>query len=81
LKIVEGKITEIDHLVIHSDGKPLNPNMSHVRQSFLETVTPGERVPREEMLKIANSYYIALTGENGNLAPFADECQRRDLCS
>jgi len=81
LKIVEGKITEIDHLVIHSDGKPLNPNMSHVRQSFLETVAPGERVPREEMLKIANSYYIALTGENGNLAPFADECQRRDLCS
>ena len=30
------------------------------------------------MLKIANSYYIALTGENGNLAPFADECQRRE---
>jgi hypothetical protein len=78
LKIVEGKITEIDHLVIHSDGKPLNPNMSQVRQSFLETVAPGERVPREEMLNIADSYYTALTGENGKLAPFADECQRRE---
>lgn len=78
LKVVKGRITEIDHLVVHSDGKPLNPNMSHVRQSFLETVAPGERVPREEMLKIANSYYIALTGENRNLAPFADECQRRE---
>jgi hypothetical protein len=78
LKVVAGKITEIDHLVIHSNGKPLNPNMSHLRPSFLETVDPGERVPREEMLKIADSYYMALTGENGKLAPFADECQRRE---
>ena len=78
LKVVDGKITEIDHLVIHSNGKPLNPNMNQVRHSFLETVSPGERVTREEMLKIANSYYIALTGENGNLAPFAEECQRRE---
>jgi hypothetical protein len=78
LKVVKGKITEIDHLVIHSNGQPLNPNMSQVRQEFLETVPPAERVPREEMLKIANSYYIALTGEDGKLAPFADECQRRE---
>jgi len=38
LKIVEGKITEIDHIVIHSNGQPLNPNMSQVRHAFLEVM-------------------------------------------
>ena len=78
LKVVEGKITEIDHLVLHSNGQPLNPNMSQVRQAFLEQVAPEDRVPREEMLKIANSYYEAIVQDNGKLAPFADECQRRE---
>jgi hypothetical protein len=78
LKVVKGKITEIDHLVIHSNSQSLNPNMSQVRHEFLEPVPPADRVPHEEMLKIANSYYEALVGDNGKLAPFADECQRRE---
>jgi hypothetical protein len=78
LKIVKGRITEIDHLVVHSNGQPLNPNMSQVRQAFLKPVLPADRVPREEMLKIANSYYEAIVRDNGKLAPFADECQRRE---
>lgn len=78
LKIVAGKITEIDHLVIHSGDQPLHPNMSKVRPALLEPVTPAERVPREEMLKIANSYYEAIVQDNGKIAPFADECQRRE---
>jgi hypothetical protein len=71
LKVQKGQITEIDHLVVHSDGRPLNPNMSEVRPAFLEPVPPAERVSRPEMLKIANSYYEAI-------CPFADECQRRE---
>jgi hypothetical protein len=78
LKIVEGKITEIDHIVVHSMGQPLNPNMSQVRKAFLEPVAPADRVSREEMLKMANSYYEAIIQDNGKLCPFADECQRRE---
>jgi hypothetical protein len=52
--------------------------MSQVRQAFLKPVAPEEKVPREEMLKIANSYYEAIVQDNGKLAPFADECQRRE---
>jgi len=52
--------------------------MSQVRQTFLEQVAPADRVPREEMLKIANSYYEAIIQDNGKIAPFADECQRRE---
>lgn len=78
LKIEDGKITEIDHLVVHSMGDSLNPNMSHVRPDLLTPVDPSERVPRQEMLKIANSYYEAIVQDNGDIAPFADSCQRRE---
>jgi hypothetical protein len=78
LKIVEGRITEIDHIIVHSDGRPLNPNMSEVRPGLLTPIKSSERVPRGEMLKIANSYYEAIIHNDGKLAPFADESQRRE---
>lgn len=78
LKVEEGEITEIDHLVVHSGDRPLHANMSQVRPDLLEPVEASERVPRELMLEIANSYYEAIVQDNGDLAPFADECQRRE---
>ena len=78
LKVVDGKITEIDHLVIHSGDRPLHPNLSQVNPVLLEPLDPSERIPRDQMLKIANSYYEAIVQDNGDLAPFADECQRRE---
>jgi len=78
LKVVNGKIAEIDHLVVHSDGKPLNPNMSKVRPGLLERLPKLERVPRDQMQKTANSYYDAIVQDNGKVASFADECQRRE---
>jgi len=78
LKVVAGKITEIDHLVIHAGNQPLNPNMAKPRPGLVEPLKPSERLPREDILKIANSYYDAIVEDNGNVAPFADECQRRE---
>jgi len=78
LKVTGGLITEIDHLVIPPYGPGLNPNMSKVRPGLLATVKKSERVPRDQLLKIANLYYEAIIGENGKIAPFADDCQRRE---
>ncbi len=78
LKVENGKITEIDHLVVPPTDQPLNPNMSKVRPSLLERELKGERVSREQMQKIANSYYEAIVQDNGKVAPFAAECQRRE---
>jgi hypothetical protein len=78
LKIVEGGITEIDHLVVHPGDQPLHPNMQRVRADLIEPVEVSHRVPREQMLEIANSYYEAIVQDNGELAPFADTCQRRE---
>jgi hypothetical protein len=79
LKVVDHKIKEIDHLVIHNnDGKPLHPNMSKARPPLLERQPKLERVPRERMVEIANSYYESILQGDGDVAPFADECQRRE---
>ncbi len=78
LKVAGGQITEIDHLVIPPYGPALNPNMSKARPGLLEPVKPSERVPRDRMLKIANSYYEAIVQDNGKVAPFAEDCQRRE---
>ena len=78
LKVADHKIKEIDHLVVHSDGKPLSPNMSKVRPALLERQPKLERVSREKMIAAANSYYEAIVKDSGSVAPFADECQRRE---
>jgi hypothetical protein len=79
LKVENGRITEIDHIVVHNEkGDPLNPNMSKVRPGLLERLPKLERIPRDQMKKIANSYYEAIVQNNGKLAPFAAECQRRE---
>jgi hypothetical protein len=60
LRLANGKITEIDHMVIPTSNSPLNPNMSKVRPALLEQQPKLERVPREQMQKIANSYYESI---------------------
>ena len=79
LKIENHQISKIDHLVVHNEkGEPLNPNMSEVRPALLEREPKMERISRERMIEIANSYYDAIVQDNGKVAPFADECQRRE---
>ncbi len=79
LKFVEQEIRAIDHIVIHNEeGAPLNPNMSKVRSPLLERLPKMERVPNERMREIANSYYEAIVQDHGDVAPFADDCQRRE---
>ncbi len=79
LKVVDNEISKIDHLVVHNEkGEPLNPNMSKLRPAFLERQPKMERTSREKMVEIANLYYEAIVQDNGSVAPFADECERRE---
>jgi len=77
LKVAGGKITEVDHLVVHGD-QPLNPNLSKPRPAFLERLPKLDRIQRDKMVTIANSYYDAILQNDGKVAPFADDCQRRE---
>ena len=77
LKLVNGKITEIDHMVSPLNG-PLPAGLIKPRAGLITKITASERVSREQMLKAANGYYEAIEQSDGNAAPFADECQRRE---
>ena len=78
LKLVNGKITEAEHLIARSLSERSLANLQAPRPGLLAWVPVGERVPREQALKIGASYYDALTTANGKASPFADDCVRRE---
>lgn len=80
LKVEQGKITEAEHLLVHNDGlgEAALANLQTPRPALIEDVDPAKRMTRDELTRIGLTYYDALTGEDGSLAPFADDCERRE---
>ncbi len=78
LKIHDGQITEVEHLIARNLRGPSLKNLQTPRPEFSEVVPRSERAPRAQMLKIAYSYYTALVTANGHAAPFADDCVRHE---
>jgi hypothetical protein len=77
LALRRGKIFEVEHHVVKRDEISIH-NLQKSRPGLVEDIAPEDRTPRDQMLDIGLSYYDALTGEDGTLAPFALECQRRE---
>jgi hypothetical protein len=71
-------ITEMEHLLARNLGERNLPNLVVPRKALLTPVPEAERMPRDEMIRIGRSYYEALVGDSGSLAPFADDCVRRE---
>jgi hypothetical protein len=78
LKLVNGKITEIEHVLARTLREDALANLAKSRPEFSADVAPAERLPRERMVAIADSYFEALEHADGKLAPFADDCVRRE---
>ncbi|MGA3292402.1 MAG: hypothetical protein ABSE45_00315 [Candidatus Acidiferrales bacterium] len=78
LKIEDGKIAEIEHVIARNLRDTSMPNLTTPRPGLIETVPPAERVSRDEMYRIADSYFEAIEHSDGNLAPFADDCVRHE---
>jgi hypothetical protein len=53
-------------------------NLKKPRPGLVGDVSPADRTPRWLILKAGRAYYVALTGEDGKLAPFAPECERHE---
>ena len=77
LALKRGKIAEAEHHVVPENEIHLQ-NLIKPRPGLVEDISPEERTPREQMFDIGLAYYDALTGEDGKLAPFADDCERRE---
>ncbi len=78
LALRRGKISEAEHHVVRENLTYALPNLQKPRPGLVEDIAPADRTPRDQMLDIGLSYYDALTGEDGTLAPFAQECERRE---
>jgi hypothetical protein len=78
LKIHDGQITEMEHLIARNLRQASLKNLQTPRPQFAAIVPRSERTSRAQMLKIAYSYYTALVTGNGQAAPFADDCVRHE---
>jgi hypothetical protein len=78
LKLENGQITEMEHLVARGLGDRSLLNLQTPRAAFTTAVPAAQRNSRAEMLKIGASYYDALDDNDGSKAPFADDCVRRE---
>ncbi len=78
LKVVNRQITEAEHVIARIDAPSQLAALKTPRAAFMQTVAKAERNPRNILLLVGNSYYDALTQNNGELAPFADDCGRRE---
>ena len=78
LALRRGRISEAEHYVARRDQLYTMKNLQRPRPGLVEDVSAADRTPRGQMLDIGLSYYDALTGEDGTLAPFARECERRE---
>jgi hypothetical protein len=77
LKVVNGKIAEAEHLVVAMRDAN-NPNLQNVRPAIPMEVPDEWADSHGRLIHIAKSYYDALDNNNGHLAPFAPDCERRE---
>ena len=78
LRVENKEIIEVEHLVARGLNSAGMKNLVAPRGGLVSDVPAEQRVPRDQMLKIANSYYDALLQSNGKVAPFADDCVRHE---
>jgi hypothetical protein len=75
-----GEISEAEHMVIQGLSEPGLANLQTPRLGLLPTsILPAdERLPREILLVIGQTYYDAITLSDGDATLFADDCERRE---
>jgi hypothetical protein len=79
LKIVNGKISEIEQIVGRDRNFSGVDNLKEPDPVYARVLEPSERVDRDKMISIADSYFAALERADGTRAvPFADTCNRME---
>jgi hypothetical protein len=79
LKLVNGRITEIEHVLTTNTLRPKSlENLVTPRPEFLADVPPGQRSDHQKLVNIADSYFEAAERGQGSLAPFAAHCVRHE---
>jgi hypothetical protein len=79
LKIENGQIREIEQIVGRDRNFSGADNLKEPDPIYARVLEPSERLPREKMIPIADSYFAALERADGKRpVPFADTCNRME---
>jgi hypothetical protein len=91
LKILKGRITEAEQLVIRPESNSMGggggaampstgssvEKMGSPHPIFAEVIPPAERASREDLIKAANYYFSGMQKNDGKgYYPFTDDCAR-----
>jgi hypothetical protein len=77
LRVKNGKITEIEQLMVRDERPALAMDGKQVDPIYLATVPPAERVSRAAMIATADKYFSGMQQNDGKGDyPFADDCNR-----
>jgi hypothetical protein len=72
-----GKVTEAEHLVAGVREAQM-VNLQAPRPGIFTEIPVANRKTHDELIKIGLSYYDALDDNNGELMPFAPDCERHE---
>jgi hypothetical protein len=78
LKVVNGRITEAEHVIAVDLRPAVMDNLKEPRATFLEDVPAAERTSRAKLLSAADAYFDAIEQDSGDVAPFTDDCERHE---
>ena len=76
IKVASRKITEAEAVVVRNVNERNMANLKTPRPKLIETLTPAERRPRADLIRISNLYFDAIEQSSGTVAPFDDNCNR-----
>ncbi len=76
IKVANRLITEAEAVVVRNVNERNMANLHTPRPALLETLTPAQRRPRADLIKISNLYFDAIEQSSGTVAPFDDNCNR-----
>jgi hypothetical protein len=76
IKVAARQITEAEAVVVRNVNERNMANLKTPRPGVLEPLTPPQRRPRADLIKISNLYFDAIEQSSGIIAPFDDNCNR-----
>lgn len=75
LRIHDRQIVEAEHLYAELTASEV-ATLGARHAAFTAALAPSAQAHHDELQRIGESYYSALDGNDGSLAPFAPDCQR-----
>jgi hypothetical protein len=73
----KGRISEAEHLLSGVRTEQM-ANLKTPRPGLFAEIPVAQRKSHDELIKIGASYYDALDDNNGDLTPFAPDCERHE---